>query len=145
MPPSSLVAACWSIEPDLARRLCLMGEVFHQNTGHDLRIISGHRTCDEQKDLARQGRPAAPCELSTHTIYPAQGADLRIIGSFPAASLKQSFGAAAVTAGLRWGGGSEVDERGIPSDWNHVDLGRRTDPVAQAYRRSHREGSPGVA
>jgi len=28
--------------------------------------------------------------------------------------------------GLRWGGGGEVDSGGIPVDWQHADLGPRT-------------------
>lgn len=36
------------------------------------------------------------------------------------------FGLAANLAGLRWGGGSTVDDTGVPSDWNHLDLGPRT-------------------
>lgn len=124
----------WQLTHLLASRLIAMQCYFEDATGRDLVIISGHRTCQEQKELKYQGRPAAPCELSTHVIYPAQGADLRVPGVFPSTYIKQHFGAAATLAGLRWGGGSPQDERGIPSDWNHVDTGPRTDPVATAYR-----------
>lgn len=124
----------WGLDPELATRLLRMQEVFRANTPLNLQIISGFRTCEEQEQLAREGRPAAPCELSTHVACPATGADLRILGSFPGQNQKQAFGAAAATAGLRWGGGSSRDESGIPSDWNHVDLGPRQDQVAQAYR-----------
>ena len=133
------VAKEWSIRGELAIRLAHMERIFKNATGHDLQIISGFRTCAKQMDLGTQGRPAAPCELSTHVICPAMGADLRVAGAFPSRTVKQAFGNSAVLAGLRWGGGSERDENGIPSDWNHVDLGPRTDEVAQEFRR---KGSP---
>lgn len=124
----------WLVTPDLAQRLVVMIREFEKITGHRLQIISGHRSCAEQYRLRREGRPAAPCELSTHVICPAEGADLRIPGVFPTSHIKQEFGAAAILAGLRWGGGSEEDDRGIPSDWNHVDTGPRDDSVARDYR-----------
>ena len=90
----------------------------------DVFIISGYRSCEEQQALAAAGRPAADCHLSTHVATcPATGADVKL--SVPALPMIQAqFGQAVVFAGLRWGGGSPVDpETGIPSDWNHVDLG----------------------
>lgn len=111
-----------------------MEEIFRRETGHELQIISGYRTAAEQRELEAEGRPTAPVELSTHTVCPAQGADLRIVGSPPTTALRMAFGDAAVRAGLRWGGGSLRGPDGIPSDWNHVDLGPRQDAVAQQYR-----------
>lgn len=124
----------WGIAAELGRKLVRMQDLFQQDTGLDLRVISGMRTCEKQRELDRRSRPTAPCELSTHTTCPATGADLKIMGAFPSLQVKQQFGNAAVTAGLRWGGGSERSERGIPLDWNHVDLGPRTDRIAQAFR-----------
>ena len=89
-----------------------------------LMIISGYRTCEHQMALGRAGRPAAPCDVSTHVSCPATGADLFTTPT-PVVSVKARFVAEATFAGLRVGGGSPVDDAGIPSDWNHVDLGRR--------------------
>ncbi len=116
----------WLISPELAHRLSIMQAIWgrnHPGLG-SLRIISGFRTADEQSELAASGRPAAPDALSTHRSCPATGADLEL----PIAAddyAKVEFGRSAIMAGLRWGGGSKADEWGIPSDWNHVDLGPR--------------------
>lgn len=119
-----------------------MDRLFRERTGHDLEVISGYRTPEAQKALAKRGRPAAPVPLSNHTICPARGADLRIVGAIPSQEMKKEFGRAAEDAGLRWGGGSARDADGIPSDWNHVDLGPRRDSIAEQYRdalrRAHR-------
>lgn len=122
----------WGISDELARRLVIMMARFADRTGHELTVISGFRSPEKQSDLDERGRPAAPCELSTHCICPATGADLRISG-FPARQLILELGAAAILSGLRWGGGSPIED-GIPSDWPHVDLGPRTDAVAAAFR-----------
>lgn len=128
------LARDWLLNPELAQRLVAMAERFRlESGGRELHVISGYRTCQENQELGRQGRPAAPCELSNHTICPARAADLRIDGFSGARQLKVIFGVAAVLSGLRWGGGSPTVD-GIPSDWNHVDLGPRMDRVAQAYR-----------
>lgn len=87
-------------------------------------MISGYRTPEQQEELIREGRPAAPVELSTHTTCPATGADVRV-ATFPTDAIKATWGRIATEHGLRWGGGSPRDDRGIPSDWNHVDLGPR--------------------
>jgi len=90
-----------------------------------LTVISGYRTPEEQNALRADGRPAANNDRSTHLSCPATGADLWIVGAEVTRELKAIFGSAAQAAGLRWGGGSAPDSDGIPSDWNHVDLGPR--------------------
>jgi hypothetical protein len=90
----------------------------------DLTIISGFRSPARQEELRKAGRPAAPVHLSNHTVCPARALDFRVSVT-PTPDVKAAFGAAAVRVGFRWGGGSPVDDRGIPSDWNHVDLGPR--------------------
>lgn len=130
LPQSILGATCeglssrWQIEPELATRLMRMDRFFRELAGVGLQIISGYRTAEEQNTLDRDGRPAAPDHLSTHRECPATGADLQPETAATLA-LKGKFGAAARYAGLRWGGGSPPDRDGLPSDWNHVDLGPR--------------------
>jgi len=121
-------AAKWKLSLPLAQKLVTMSRQFA--TG--LTIISGHRTNDEQDALRAAGRPAAANDKSTHLACPSQGADLRVNGvttlrdpTSSADEVKMAFGVAAVFAGLRWGGGSPINAFGIPSDWNHVDLGPR--------------------
>jgi hypothetical protein len=90
-----------------------------------LQLISGHRSMRRQVQLELEGRPAADPGLSTHTSCPATGADVWPSVA-PTNYVKALLGEAATLEGLRWGGGSPVDpETGIPSDWNHLDLGRR--------------------
>jgi len=118
------LAARWRIAPALAYKLASMQE---RIPGVRLQIISGFRTRDEQVALGRAGRPTADPDVSTHTSCPATGADLRFSDLSPGNVEKAMFGEAATASGLRWGGGSPVDPAtGIPSDWNHVDLGPRT-------------------
>jgi len=109
------------ISVELSNRLMVMAN----RAPFALSIISGFRTAEKQRALAAEGRPTADVDRSTHTTCPATGADL-----LPAVArtlvVQAQFGEAAVIAGLRWGGGSPVDPNtGIPSDWNHVDLGPR--------------------
>jgi len=112
----------WKISGVLATKIvCMAGRL-----PFGIQIISGYRTREKQAELERSGRPAAPDHLSTHRACPATGVDL-----FPLVAVsnvvKATLGEAAVVCGLRWGGGSQVDpESGIPSDWNHVDLGPRS-------------------
>lgn len=40
--------------------------------------------------------------------------------------MKSIWGQWVMKSGLRWGGGSKLLETGLPSDWQHVDLGPRT-------------------
>lgn len=110
----------WTISCDLAARLHLVAQLLP----FGITIISGHRTPREQAELERQGRPTAPAQLSTHLSCPATGADIRFQVE-ATIQRKRQFGAAAHAAGLRWGGGSAIGADGIPSDWNHVDLGPR--------------------
>lgn len=92
-----------------------------------LTIFSGHRSIGEQEALIASGAPAAPVLLSTHVVCPAEGADVRftIGGANLECQSRIQFGAAAVLAGLRWGGGSPMTGcKGLtPSDWNHLDHG----------------------
>lgn len=111
----------WTIHPELARRICLA----RGWCAFGFSILSGYRSREEQLALKEQGRPAADPDLSTHCACPATGADL-----WPDVAVTQvvkaELGRACVLAGLRWGGGSPVDpQTGIPSDWNHFDLGPR--------------------
>lgn len=119
------LCSVWGLSVTLSVRLwCALAQA-EAETGLSWDIISGHRSCEEQEELARQGRPAAPCHLSTHVSFPATGADVRV-SSIATRSLKATWGRIVVENGMRWGGGSPVDpETGIPSDWNHVDLGPR--------------------
>ena len=114
----------WKLDGRLADRLGHVLEDWLEETRMNIAVISGFRTVEEQLELARSGRPAAPPHLSTHTLCPATGADVRING-FVTDTMKARFGRIVVMNGLRWGGGSTVSEVGIPSDWNHVDLGPR--------------------
>lgn len=110
----------WQIAPELAAGLYTMAQLLP----FGISIISGYRTREEQLELDEEGRPTAPDELSTHRSCPATGVDLRPDVE-PTDAVKATFGRAATRAGLRWGGGSRADARGIPFDWNHVDLGPR--------------------
>lgn len=116
----------WGISPELAVRLLELASRWNERFGAvgGLMITSGYRTREEQEELERAGRPAAQDRLSTHRSCPATGADLQL----PVAAddyIKAEFGRLVILSGLRWGGGSPVDARGVPSDWNHVDLGPR--------------------
>lgn len=115
------LASRWGISVELAQRLYrVAGEV-----PYSLLIISGFRTAEEQEALRQEGRPAAPDDVSTHRSCPATGADVWP-GIGITGAVKAQLGAAAGRAGLRWGGGSPIDpDTGIPSDWNHLDLGPR--------------------
>jgi uncharacterized protein YcbK (DUF882 family) len=114
----------WLISPQLAVRLMLMADNFHRRTSVGLKIISGFRTAAEQAELRSAGRPAAEDQRSTHRSCPATGADLTPEMA-ATHTVRILFGEAAFLSGLRWGGGSGLDANGVPSDWNHVDLGPR--------------------
>jgi len=130
LPQSLDGAACdelverWLIHPELARRLLELQARWGSRFNSSLRIISGYRTANEQTRLEDEGRPTAPDHLSTHRTCPATGADLQLPIAADDYAIAE-FGRAVLESGLRWGGGSSVNERGIPSDWPHVDLGRR--------------------
>jgi len=115
------LAVRWTIHPSLARGLLAMAK----RLPFQISIISGYRTVEQQLELKRVGRPAASPELSNHCSCPATAADLSTSVA-TSEVVKAYLGEAATIAGLRWGGGSPVDpDTGIPSDWNHVDLGPR--------------------
>lgn len=119
------IARKWQIDARLADRLDNVFSDWYQETRIGISVISGFRTDAEQIALGRRGRPTAPVNLSTHTVCPATGADIQING-FVTTSMKAIFGRIAIMNGLRWGGGGPVDrETGIPTDWNHLDLGPR--------------------
>lgn len=116
----------WGIDYELAEKLVVAQRNFSLDVANiGFRIRSGFRSVEEQRELERAGRPTAPEDLSTHTSCPATGADLDLVGVAVTQVSKIHFGRSVVEAGLRWGGGSPVNEVGIPSDWNHVDLGPR--------------------
>ena len=115
------IADRWMLSSELSERLVLMASFLP----FPIQIISGYRSPEKQRALGREGRPVALVSKSTHTSCPATGADLWP-GIAKTRVVQATFGEAAVRAGLRWGGGSPVDpQTGIPSDWNHVDLGPR--------------------
>lgn len=119
--PFCVWLAKWGLALALGIKLQRMQELFPTR----LLIFSGFRTRDQQEELDREGRPAAPFDLSTHTTCPATGADVRPDIAWDTA-VAGTFGSAAVSAGLRWGGGGPIDETGIPIDRSHLDLGPRT-------------------
>ena len=111
----------WRIAGVLATKLVCVAE----RLPFGIKIISGYRTAAKQRELENAGRPTAPDHLSTHRSCPATGVDVLPVIAVSRV-VKATLGEAAVICGLRWGGGSPVDEEtGIPSDWNHLDLGPR--------------------
>lgn len=94
------------------------------NVPFQFQIISGWRSQDHQERLVREGK-GAPVDKSTHTSCPATGADLWPLLTVTT-NVKGYLGAACTRCGLRWGGGSPLDGDGLPVDWNHVDLGPRS-------------------
>lgn len=129
------LVARWQIHPVLAARILDMLRPEVGPFGYlGLSIISGARSRSDQARLEAEGRPAAPFDLSTHANEDASGcprlatgADLRP-GVESVRTVQAQFGYAALLSFLRWGGGSPIDpETGIPSDWNHVDLGPRSE------------------
>ncbi len=114
----------WKVAPDTIHRVWLAAEDFLTEVGRRVWIISGWRSAADQRRLARQGRPTAPDDLSTHRSCPATGVDVSL-GALPSGFLKASWGTIALRHGLRWGGGGPTDEAGIPLDWQHVDTGPR--------------------
>lgn len=119
------LARGWGLDEDFAIRLSRAILTLHPM---EVTVISGQRSQSLQESL----EGAAPFDVSTHANVDrngcprlSTGADLRI-SVFPNNNAKATFGAAMVRQGLRWGGGSPIDpQTGIPSDWNHIDAGRR--------------------
>lgn len=114
----------WKIDPELAQRFRIIRDALKFETGRTLTIISGHRTCEEQQRLSREGRPTAACDRSNHTVCPATAIDVRISG-LVTDRLKADLGRLATQQGLRWGYGPP-NAAGIPEGWNHLDFGPRT-------------------
>lgn len=115
----------WGVSAEVACKAIVMARLFHSFTGRDLNIISGYRDPRKQEALRERGRPAADPAVSNHTVCPARALDFWVPGASLSNPIKIEFGRAAQGAGFRWGGGSPLDSNGIPSDWNHVDLGPR--------------------
>lgn len=121
------MAATWQIDERLADRLSRA----QQELPFDLWIFSGSRSRSEQERVS-----TTPFARSTHADRRedgcprlATGADVQPIlpGIRLSTPAVAQMGAAFVRAGLRWGGGADVDEVGIPvgnERW-HVDLGPR--------------------
>lgn len=118
------IARRWRVSPQVMDKVIRAANDFWQETRGDVRIISGYRTQAEQGHLEREGRPAAPDNLSTHRSCPATGVDVSL-GYLPTRVQKAIWGRIVVMNGLRWGGGGAVDSGGIPIDWGHVDNGPR--------------------
>jgi len=119
-----VLADTWGVDPDVMARVFKAAELYTNFTRSPVWIISGARSRFEQMNLGRLGRPTALDELSTHRTCPATGVDVSL-GTLPSREKKMFWGQMALANGLRWGGGSEVDDGGLPSDWPHVDVGPR--------------------
>jgi len=124
MVDACAIADEWKLDRNFAQKVAHVMDDLENELGRTVRIVSGFRTPAEQDALRREGRPTAPTNVSNHTICPSRAVDLNI-GFLPTRSMKAILGRIAVMNGLRWGGGSPVDDGGIPSDWNHLDLGPR--------------------
>lgn len=125
MPDACDLEREWRIDPDLASRVAILLTRASSALGITVRVISGYRTVLHQLELRKQGRPAAHPDISNHTFCPARAVDLSL-GFAPTNVQKATLGRIGTEVGLRWGGGSTVDPMtGIPSDWNHFDLGPR--------------------
>lgn len=118
------IARRWLVRQDVIERVVRGAHQFKAETGRDVEIISGYRSPEKQRALKAQGRPAADPDVSNHTSCPATAVDLRI-GFAPTRAMKATLGRVMSMEGLRWGGGSKPDSGGIPSDWNHFDMGPR--------------------
>lgn len=124
------IASRWAISEVLARKLrCAVdrfaGEILEGDRPTvRVQIISGFRSSADQDRLRAQGRPTAANDRSTHLSCPATGADISLPFGTTRTTISR-WGEAVTLCGMRWGGGSAVNEFGIPSDWRHVDLGPR--------------------
>lgn len=114
----------WGVDPRVLQRVQMAADDFTKETLRNVFIISGFRTRAEQDDLRRRGRPAADDNRSTHRSCPATGVDVSL-GPVPILVHKQIWGRLLAMNGLRWGGGSDLDENLIPLDWQHADVGPR--------------------
>lgn len=114
----------WLVSEETLSRVVDSAVEFKAETGRSVTLISGWRTRREQRSLAKSGRPAASDDLSTHRSCPATGVDVSL-GIAPTRVMKATWGRIVTMNGLRWGGGGDVDDGGIPLDWGHVDRGPR--------------------
>ena len=114
--------APWILDEELARKL--VAGAMRLEFG--IEIYSGYRSPQEQEDLIKAGRPAAPVGVSNHTTCPSRAADVRPLIAVTDV-VKARLGEVMVSSGLRWGGGAPVDQNGIPikGEWRHFDLGKR--------------------
>jgi len=119
-----VLSQTWGVDQNVMDRLFKAAELFTNFTRHPVQIISGYRTYIEQSRLGLSGRPAARDDLSTHRTCPSTGVDISL-GPAPPRELKLFWGQMVEVNGLRWGGGTQKDSLGIPSDWQHVDVGPR--------------------
>ena len=118
------LAEAWGVVPRIMEKVVQAADIYLMQTKSPVWIISGYRTKSEQDRLGVMGRPTAPDARSTHRTCPATGLDISL-GSVVDRENKQYWGALVQLMGLRWGGGSTVDDHGIPSDWQHIDAGPR--------------------
>ncbi len=120
------LAERWGVSMDTMERVWLAAKDYgFQTGGRRVSIISGWRSQNDQRQLARRGRPTAPDDRSTHRSCPATGVDISL-GLLPTGFLKVTWGRIAGIHGLRWGGGGPVEPDSlIPLDWPHVDRGPR--------------------
>ena len=120
------LAERWRVDVGTMQRVWLSAQDYEQEVpGSRVSIISGFRTAIEQRQLARQGRPTAPDDLSTHRSCPATGVDITL-GFGTSTFQKNIWGRIVLVNGLRWGGGGSIDpDTLIPLDWRHVDRGPR--------------------
>lgn len=115
----------WGLDCLLADLTAVVMAETERAIGRTPRVISGYRSRAAQEALRRKGRPTAPDDLSNHRVWPARGVDVSL-GALPDRPSRWTFGISAMEWGLRWGGGSKIDpETGMPSDWQHLDLGPR--------------------
>ena len=121
--PADLIEK-WGLECNFAYRVAKFIDEAEFALGRDVEIISGFRSRKEQEQLSKEGRPTAPFYLSNHTTCPATAIDISM-GFARTREMKLILGHQAHLNGLRWGGGSPLDDDGLPSDWNHFDLGPR--------------------
>ena len=114
----------WRVDCQLSDIIAaILTEVDHE-TLRSPHVISGYRTRAEQAELKRRGRPTAPDDLSNHRVLPSRAVDVSL-GAVPSKDMKWALGRAIQRWGLRWGGGSKLDESDIPTDWQHIDFGPR--------------------
>jgi hypothetical protein len=121
------LAEKWGVRPDIMQKAIRAADIYLMQTRSPVWIISGYRSSAEQQRLGKMGRPTAADEKSTHRTCPATGMDISL-GSWVARDKKVYWGQVVELVGLRWGGGSPVDDHGIPSDWQHIDTGPRLYP-----------------